>query len=246
MHVLIIGAAGMIGRKLTERLDAKASSPGGRSPRSPSLTSRRRKSPPASAARCRSRPRHCRSGAAIAPHVAARPDIIFHLAAVVSGEAEADFDKGYRDQSRRHALPVRGDPQRAEDGYKPRLVFTSSIAVFGAPFPPPIGDEFFIDAAHQLRHAEGDRRAAPCRLYAPRLLRRHQHPPADHLHPAGQAQQGGFGLLLQHHARAAGRPGSGAAGVRDVRHWHASPRAAVGFLLHAATIDGASSGRAAT
>ena len=28
--------------------------------------------------------------------VADRPDVIFHLAAVVSGEAEADFDKGYR------------------------------------------------------------------------------------------------------------------------------------------------------
>jgi nucleoside-diphosphate-sugar epimerase len=25
----------------------------------------------------------------------------------------------------------------------------------------------------------------------------------------------------------------------EVRHWHASPRSAVGFLLHAATIDGA-------
>ena len=31
----------------------------------------------------------------------------------------------------------------AGGGYKPRLVFTSSIAVFGAPFPDAIGDEFF-------------------------------------------------------------------------------------------------------
>src|SRR5688500_14042546 len=28
--------------------------------------------------------------------VAGRPDLIFHLAAIVSGEAEADFEKGYR------------------------------------------------------------------------------------------------------------------------------------------------------
>ncbi len=28
--------------------------------------------------------------------VASRPDVVFHLAAVVSGEAEADFEKGYR------------------------------------------------------------------------------------------------------------------------------------------------------
>ena len=29
------------------------------------------------------------------------------------------------------------------EGYTPRVVFTSSIAVFGAPFPEAIGDEFF-------------------------------------------------------------------------------------------------------
>ena len=28
--------------------------------------------------------------------VASRPDVLFHLAAIVSGEAEADFEKGYR------------------------------------------------------------------------------------------------------------------------------------------------------
>ena len=41
-----------------------------------------------------------------------------------------------------------------------------------------------LHAADQLRHAEGDRRAAARRLFAPRLSRRHRHPPADHLHPA--------------------------------------------------------------
>src|SRR6202163_304039 len=74
--------------------------------------------------------------------VADRPDVIFHLAAIVSGEAELDFDKGYRinlDGTRMlfDAVRVIGG------GYKPRLVFTSSIAVFGAPFPDAIGDEFF-------------------------------------------------------------------------------------------------------
>jgi D-erythronate 2-dehydrogenase len=47
------------------------------------------------------------------------------------------------------------------------------------------------------------------------------------------------GLLLQHFARAADAgQGSGVARCReDVRHWFASPRAAVGFLIHAATMD---------
>jgi len=71
--------------------------------------------------------------------VASRPGLIFHLAAVVSGEAEADFDKGYRvnlEATRRLLEAIR------KEGYKPRVVFTSSIAVFGAPFPEAIGDEF--------------------------------------------------------------------------------------------------------
>ena len=99
-------------------------------------------------------------------------------------------------------------------GYKPRLVFTSSIAVFGAPFPDAIGDEFFHTPLIELRHPEGDRRTAARRLHAQGLPGRHRHPPADHLRPAGPAEQGGLRLLLQHHARAAGRQGGGAAGLR--------------------------------
>ena len=74
--------------------------------------------------------------------VASKPDVIFHLAAIVSGEAEADFDKGYRvnlDGTRLLFEAIR----KVGDGYRPRVVFTSSIAVFGAPFPEAIGDEFF-------------------------------------------------------------------------------------------------------
>ena len=167
--------------------------------------------------------------------VAARPDIIFHLAAIVSGEAEADFDKGYRINLDGTRAAVRGRPaRRHKRAYKPRLVFASSIAVFGAPFPDDDRRRVLHHAAHQLWHPEGDRRTAALRLFAARLLRRHRHSPADDLHPPGQAEQGGLGFLLQHPARAAGRPGSRAAGPDEVRHWIASPRAAVGFLLHAA------------
>src|ERR1700742_73726 len=79
---------------------------------------------------------------AAAPLIAERPDVIFHLAAIVSGEAEAEFDKGYRinlDGTRYLIDAIRA----VGGGYRPRLVFTSSIAVFGAPFPEKIGDEFF-------------------------------------------------------------------------------------------------------
>src|ERR1700730_18510219 len=73
--------------------------------------------------------------------VAGRPDVIFHLAAIGPGEAELDFDKGYRidlDGTRMLLDAIR----LIGNGYKPRVVFTSSIAVFGAPFPEAIGDEF--------------------------------------------------------------------------------------------------------
>src|SRR5262245_61578677 len=53
---------------------------------------------------------------------------VFHLAAVVSGEAEANFDLGMR---------VNVDAPRAlleacrAAGHRPRVVFTSSVAVYG-------------------------------------------------------------------------------------------------------------------
>src|SRR5881296_4299018 len=73
--------------------------------------------------------------------IAGRPDVIFHLAAVVSGEAEADFDKGYRinlDGTRALLEAIR------KAGHHPKVVFSSSIAVYGAPFPPVIPDDFHL------------------------------------------------------------------------------------------------------
>jgi nucleoside-diphosphate-sugar epimerase len=55
-------------------------------------------------------------------------DLVFHLAAVVSGQAEADFDLGMKvnlDASRQLL-----DLCRAA-GNRPRVVFTSSVAVYG-------------------------------------------------------------------------------------------------------------------
>ena len=65
-------------------------------------------------------------------------DSVFHLAAVVSGQAEADTDLGYR---------VNLDGTRAvldacrALGTCPRVVFASSLAVYGGALPPAVGDE---------------------------------------------------------------------------------------------------------
>jgi nucleoside-diphosphate-sugar epimerase len=72
--------------------------------------------------------------------LAGRPDLIFHLAAIVCGEAEAYFDKGYRinlDATRQIFEAIRAVDAR--DRCSPRLVFAPSIAVFGGPLPRKLG-----------------------------------------------------------------------------------------------------------
>jgi nucleoside-diphosphate-sugar epimerase len=65
-------------------------------------------------------------------------DAVYHLAAVVSGAAEADIDLGYAVNldGTRHLL----DAVRAF-ARKPRLVFASSCAVFGGAMPEVLGDD---------------------------------------------------------------------------------------------------------
>ena len=173
--------------------------------------------------------------------VAARPDLIFHLAAIVSGEAEADFEKGYRinlDGTRRLFEAVR----KVGNGYKPRLVFTSSIAVFGSPFPPAIGDEFLNapltsygtqKAIGELLLSDYSRRGFfdGIGIRLPTICVRPGKP--------NKAASGFFSGIIR-------EPLSGQEAVlpvpESVRHWFASPRAAIDFLLHAASLDTAKLG----
>jgi nucleoside-diphosphate-sugar epimerase len=166
--------------------------------------------------------------------VASRPELIFHLAAVVSGEAEADFDKGYRvnlDGTRHLFEAIR------KQGYRPRVVFTSSIAVFGAPFPEAIGDEFLNapltsygtqKAIGELLLSDYSRRGLfdGIGIRLPTICVRPGKP--------NKAASGFFSGIIR-------EPLSGQEAVlpvpETVRHWFASPRAAVGFLLHAAKMD---------
>jgi D-erythronate 2-dehydrogenase len=70
----------------------------------------------------------------IAPHT----DAVFHLAAIVSGEAEANPDLGYRvnlDGTRCVLEACRAL------GTAPRLIFASSLAVYGGVLPPAVGDD---------------------------------------------------------------------------------------------------------
>ena len=234
MKVLVIGAAGMIGRKLCERLlrdgrvgnaditelamaDAVAGDLG------------------AGVAFARNIVVDLASPDAPPVLLASKPDLIFHLAAIVSGEAEQDFDKGYAvnlDGTRALFEAIRATPD-----YTPRIVYTSSIAVFGAPYNGAIADDFF----HTPLSSYGTQKAI-CELLLADYSRR--------------GFLDGIGIRLPNICVRPGKPNAASSGffssiireplagreavlpvVDSVGQTHASPRATVEFLLHGATLD---------
>ncbi len=239
MHILITGAAGMIGRKLVERL-VKDGAIGGRPIERLTLLDVVAPAKPAGF-KVEAVAADLAAPGEAAKAVAGRPELIFHLAGVVSGEAELDFDKGYRvnlDGTRALLEAIRS----TGDGYRPRLVYTSSIAVFGAPFPAAIPDDFHLTPLTSY----GTQKAIGEALLADYTRRQF----CD-----------GVGIRLPSIVVRPGKPNKAASGffsgiIREplagleaelpvpetVVHTHASPRAAIGFLVHAATLPRAALG----
>jgi nucleoside-diphosphate-sugar epimerase len=235
MKIAITGAAGLVGRKLVERL-SRDGSLNGRDITDMLLIDVIEPSAPAGVTfAVETQAVDISAPGAYERLSALKPDVIFHLAAIVSGEAETDFDKGYRinlDGTRGLYEAVR------QAGFNPRLVFTSSIAVFGAPFPEAIGDEFLN---------------APLTSYGAQKA-------MGELMLSDYTRKGmldGIGIRLPTIVVRPGKPNKAASGFfsgiireplmghravcpvsRDVMHWMASPRSAVNFLIHAAGLDG--------
>jgi nucleoside-diphosphate-sugar epimerase len=235
VHVLITGAAGMIGRKLTDRLVKDGALDGKPIGALTLLDVVAPERPSGFAERVDAVAADLSAPGKAAAAVASRPDVIFHLAGVVSGEAELDFDKGYRvnlDGTRALLEAVRA----AGDGYRPRLVYTSSIAVFGAPFPPAIPDDFHLTplTSYGTQKAIGEALLADytrrgfCDGVGIRLPTIVVRPGAPN-----RAASGFFSGIIR-------EPLAGVEAVlpvpETVVHTHASPRAAVGFLVHAAAL----------
>jgi D-erythronate 2-dehydrogenase len=227
MHILIIGAAGMLGRKLTAAIT------GGALPFD-RLTLADVVAPEAGAGAASLAVNLTEPGAA-GLLLKDRPDLIFHLAAIVSGEAEADLAKGYAtnlDATRALFDAIAGVP-----GYCPRVVFASSLAVFGAPFPKVIPDDFHLTprtsygtqkAMAELLLSDYSRRGLldGVALRLPTICIRPGAP--------NRAASGFYSSILREPLN--GLPAT--LPVRDtLRHWFASPRAATGFFLRAATLD---------
>ncbi len=238
MHVLISGAAGMIGRKLATSLVASASIAGRRLEGLTLLDVVATPAPLAYEEKSQTVVADLAFPAAAHTAVAARPDIIFHLAAVVSGEAEANLEKGYAinlDGTRHLFDAIRLEHMRS--GYYPRVIFASSVAVFGAPLPDIIDDDFATTplTSYGTQKAMGE-------LLLSDYTRR--------------GFMDGVGLRLPTICVRPGKPNLAASGffsgiIREplagveailpvpdtVRHWLASPRAAIRALAHAAAID---------
>ena len=241
MKILVLGAGGMIGRKLVERLLD---------------TGTLRGQPIESVTAFDVREPDFAHDAITVDNVAGdvadfgmcrdlvseRPDVIVHLAAIVSGQAEEDFELGYRinlDGTRTLFEAIRLEGGR---DYAPRVVYASSIAVFGAPFPDPIPDDYHLTplTSYGVQKAIGElllmdytRRGYfdGVGLRFPTIVVRPGAPNA--------AASGFFSNIVR-------EPLAGHEAVlpveRDVMHWMASPRAAAAFCVRAAEIDGAAIG----
>ncbi|WP_299964852.1 D-erythronate dehydrogenase [uncultured Roseobacter sp.] len=235
-HVLILGGGGMVGQKLLGRLLAEGL--GGTPPTEITLFDLG--FPPG----CPDGPARITGTLAdpgiIAQLAGLRADVIFHLAAVVSGEAEADFDSGW--STNMMAMWQLLEALRAEHDasggvYVPRVIFTSSIAVFGAPYPDRITDTFYTSpqtsygaqkAISELMLQDMSRKGFMdgLSLRLPTICVRPGKP--------NRAASSFFSGIIR-------EPLNGQQAVLPVpdtvRHWHASPRAAAGFLMHAAALD---------
>ena len=239
MDVLIVGASGMLGRKLSGRLLADGSVAGQDLERLILADVVAPEPPPDMSGSVTAVTADLAAPGDAERLLASRPAVIFHLAAVVSGEAEADLDKGYRvnlDGTRALLDAVRA--AHVADAYRPRLVFASSIAVYGAPLPNPIPEDFH----HTPLTSYGTQKAI------------------DELLLADYSRRGfvdGIGVRLPTVCIRPGRPNRAASGFfssilreplvgqeavlpvpETVRHWFASPRSAVDFLVRAAALDG--------
>ncbi len=243
MRVLIIGGGGMVGQKLAHRVArdglggdpapevilADMAFPEGGAPAASRITANL-------------------ADATTGPLLAGlKADVIYLLASVVSGEAETNFDLGWsvnHGGSWNILAALRAEHLKSKRAYVPRLVFTSSIAVFGPPFPDRIGDDFLT---------------APQTSYGAQKA-------CVELMVADMARKGfldGLSLRLPTICVRPGKANLAASSffsgiIREpligqkailpvpdtVRHWHASPRSAARFLTHAATLDtGALDGR---
>jgi nucleoside-diphosphate-sugar epimerase len=237
MKILITGGGGMLGQKLIAGL-AKVGSLNGKKIESISVVDAYKQSQALDGFdfKITSKIVDITDRAECDVMISEKPDVIFHLAAIVSGEAESDFEKGYRvnvDGMRNLFEAIR----LISNDYCPRVVFTSSVAVYGGPYLEVADDNFILQPAtsYGVQKAIGEL-----------LLNDYSR----------RGFFDGVGLRIPTLCVRPGLPNSAASGVfsniireplmgieatltagKDASMIFTSPRSAVGFLIHAAQMD---------
>jgi nucleoside-diphosphate-sugar epimerase len=236
MRISILGGGGFLGRKLAARLAADGTL-GGRLVTALTLFDLAPPAPPAAAF-----PVATLGGDLAELPPAAIPegtDVVFHLAAVVSAAAEADYDLGRRVNVRGTDAVIDACRRLARP---PRVVFTSSVASFSGGQHAVPGDDArqlpansygAQKAAAELFLADASRRgfldAVSLRL--PTVIVRPGWP--------NKAASGFFSALVREPLL--GLP-TELPVADDFAFWVASPRRAVDWLLHAAALDSSAMG----
>ena len=235
MKIAILGSAGMIGQELIGQLASSAAmEPSGLLCADMVSTP----VPDAFAGMTTQIVGTITDGSSVDEVLAERPDAIVHLASVVSGEAETDFDKGYSinfDATYAMLEKIRG--LNGSEGYRPRFVFASSIAAFGPPFGETVADDFHLvprtsygtqKAMQELLINDYSRRGFidGISLRLPTICVR----PGK----ANLAASSFFSNIIR-------EPLAGKEAILPVeehhRHWFASPQSAAGFFVHALALD---------
>lgn len=235
MRITILGGGGFLGRKLAARL-ANEGSLAGQQVSSLTLFDLAEPAKPAAPF-----PVTTLAGDIVEQAAAAIPpgtDVVFHLAAVVSAQAEADYELGRRVNLRGADAVV--DACRtlvAAGGRPPRVVFTSSVASFTGGQNDVLPDDArqipgnsygAQKAAAELIMADASRRgfmdAVSLRL--PTIIVRPGRP--------NRAASSFFSAIVREPLL--GLP-TDLPVPDDFAAWVASPRRAVDWLLHAAAMD---------
>lgn len=237
LTVLITGAAGMLGRKLGDLLVQRGEI-AGRPLAGLELADVFQPTPPTDATvEVGLHVVDLTTAGAAEQILSMRPDVVFHLAATVSGEAEADLEKGYAvnlDGTRALLEAVRA--RGASSTWRPKVVFASSLGVYGGPYPPVVPDDF-----HLTPHSSYGAQKVMGELLLNDYARRgiidgiSLRLPTICIRPGppNRAISGFFSNILREPL--IGQPAVLPVNKR-IRHCFASPRAAVAALVHAASI----------
>jgi nucleoside-diphosphate-sugar epimerase len=244
MEVLITGGAGFLGSKLVRQLLSRGTliGPSGQAEQISRITLLDQV-----AAQGFDDPRIAiMTGDAADPAVIAKAlttsvQSVFHLAAVVSGEAESDFDLGMRINLDATRILLE---QARKNGNRPRLVFTSSVAVFGGDLPPKV-----LDTTPATPQGSYGAQKAMCELMVTDYSRKGFVDGRSLRLPTVTVRPGKANKAASSFASGIIRePLNGVVSVcpvpPDTKVWALSPRSTVHNLIHAHELDSAAFGSA--